>query len=202
MVRRLRIGVPLALLVGVVAAAAIASVIKPLRVLAKLPVDLGSVVVSGTKVKMQQPRIAGFTSDKRAYELTAQAAAQDLTKPDEVELQGIQARMQMHDKSIVDTTARNGLFDTKTEKLLLQNKIYVSSTSGLKARLDEAMIEVRSGRIVSEKPVEVSTPTLIINANRMEIVDSGDIMQFEKGVTVTLIGENDAARLISKAGKP
>jgi hypothetical protein len=85
---------------------------------------------------------------------------------------------------------------------MLQHNIVVSSSSGLKARLDEATIEVRNGRVVSEKPVEVSTPTLIINSNRMEIADSGNFMRFEKGVTVTLIGENDAARMVSKAGRP
>ena len=73
--------------------------IKPLRMLAKLPVDVGNLVVSGTKITMQQPRIAGFTRDQRQYEMTAQAAAQDLTNPDVVELQGIQARMEMKDKS-------------------------------------------------------------------------------------------------------
>jgi lipopolysaccharide export system protein LptC len=201
-VRRLRIAVPLAMVLGVLAAVAVASLVKPLRVFAKLPVDIGNIVVSGTKVKMQQPRIAGFTNDKRAYELTAQAAAQDLTKPNEVELQGIQARMEMQDKSVVDTTAKAGVFDTKTEKLMLQHNILVSSSSGLKARLDEATIEVRNGRVVSEKPVEVSTPTLIINSNRMEIADSGNFMRFEKGVTVTLVGENDATRMVSKAGRP
>ena len=42
------------------------SLVKPLRALAKLPIDIGNLVVSGTKITMQQPRIAGFTSDQRA----------------------------------------------------------------------------------------------------------------------------------------
>jgi len=40
--------------------------------------DIGSVVVSGSKIMMQQPRLAGFTKDNRRYDLTAQAAGQDL----------------------------------------------------------------------------------------------------------------------------
>jgi lipopolysaccharide export system protein LptC len=203
LVRQLRIAIPLGLLLAVVAAVAVANLVKPLRVLANLPVDMGSVVISGSKVKMQQPRIAGFTRDNRAYELVAQAAAQDLTKPDEVELQGIQARMEMQDKSVVNTTARSGLFDTKTEKLRLRHNILVLSSSGLKARLDEAEIEVRIGRMVSEKPVEVATPTLVINSNRMEITDSGDVMVFDRGVTVTLLPRDEIAlRTVSQAGKP
>ena len=60
---------------------------NPLRVLGKLPIDVGNLVVSGTKITMEQPRLSGFTNDARAYEMTADAAAQDLTKPDIVELQ-------------------------------------------------------------------------------------------------------------------
>ena len=48
----------------------------------ELPVDLGKLVVSGTKITMEQPRLSGFTNDARAYEFTADAAAQDITKPD------------------------------------------------------------------------------------------------------------------------
>ena len=60
---------------------------NPLRMLGKLPVDIGNLVISGTKITMEQPHLSGFTRDARAYELTADAAAQDLTKPDIVELQ-------------------------------------------------------------------------------------------------------------------
>ena len=66
---------------------------NPLRMLAKLPIDVGDLVVSGTKITMEQPRLSGFTSDARAYELTAEAAAQDLTKPDMVELRNIHAKV-------------------------------------------------------------------------------------------------------------
>ena len=42
---------------------------------------------SGTKITMEKPHLSGFTRDARAYELSADAAKQDLTKPDLVELQ-------------------------------------------------------------------------------------------------------------------
>jgi hypothetical protein len=36
----------------------------------------------------------------------------------------------------------------------------------------------------------VKTATWTINANRMEVRDSGDLMRFERGVFVTLILDN------------
>jgi lipopolysaccharide export system protein LptC len=201
LVRVLRIGIPL-VIAGAVVTAAIASWIKPLAVLAKLPVNIGNLVISGTKITMQQPRMAGFTRDQRQYDMTAQAAAQDLANPDVVELQGIQAKMEMQDKAIFTTTANIGVFQTKTEMLTLRQNVLVTSSNGLKARLAEALVEIRTGKIVSEKPVEVTSPTLTINANRMEITESGDFIRFERGVEVTLNGEDEGIHLVSKAGRP
>ena len=62
--------------------------------------------------------MSGFTRDSRPYELTASAAAQDMTKPD-LELQGIHGTGEMQDGSTLDLTARGGIYDTKTEVMSL-----------------------------------------------------------------------------------
>jgi lipopolysaccharide export system protein LptC len=188
-VRMLRIAVPAAAVLALVGGIGFPALLGPMRMLSKMPVDIGSVVVSGTKIMMQQPRIAGFTRDNRRYDLTAQAAGQDVTKPDLVELQGIHATMEMQDEAVFDTTARTGLYNSKTELLTLNNDIVVTSTNGYEAVLSEAVLDIRAGKIVSEKPVFVKTSTLNINANRMEVTDGGDVMRFERGVTVLLLPE-------------
>ena len=59
------------------------SIFNPFRMLMpKLPVDIGNLVVSGTKITMETPHVAGFSADRRPYELWAKAAIQDLTDPD------------------------------------------------------------------------------------------------------------------------
>ena len=47
----------------------------------RLPGELGKLVIHGTRITMQQPRLAGYTNDSRAYEFSADAAGQDITKP-------------------------------------------------------------------------------------------------------------------------
>jgi lipopolysaccharide export system protein LptC len=191
-IRVLRVAVPVGVGVALLGALAFTALLGPLRALTKLPVDLGSLVVSGSKIMMQQPRLAGFTRDNRRYNLTAQAAGQDITKPDLVELHGIHATMEMQDKSTFETTAKTGLYNTKTELLTLNQDIVVTTSSGYQAWLSEALVDVRVGKIVSEKPVEVRTEAWTINANRMEVVESGDLMRFERGVTVTLAPDSAA----------
>ena len=68
---------------------------------------------------MDQPRLSGFTADQRAYELTADTAAQDMTKPDIVELRNIRAKVQMQDKSSMEMTAVRGIYDAKGRMVVL-----------------------------------------------------------------------------------
>ena len=186
-VRILRVAVPVSVAVAVAGGVVFTAVVKPLSMLSGVPVDIGSLVVSGTKILMQQPRLAGFTRDNRRYDMVAQAAAQDLTKPDVVELHGIQATMEMKDKVVFETTAKTGFYNSKTEQLTLSQDIVVTSSSGYQAFLSEAVVDVRASKVVSDKPVQVKTATWTINANRMEVNDAGDLMRFDRGVYVSLL---------------
>ncbi len=185
-VRILRVAVPAAVLFGFVVMGLI-TYFNPLRMLAKLPIDISNLIVSGTKVTMEQPRLSGFTHDARAYELSADAAAQDLTKPDLVELQHLRAKVQMQDNSSMQMTAALGIYNSKVETLKLERDILLTSTTGYQGRLSEAMIDIRKGHVVSEHPVEVTMLQGTLNANRLEIVDSGDLVTFSGGVTMMLM---------------
>src|SRR5688500_10542294 len=108
-VRLLRIGLPVVTVLGCVVLALV-SWFNPLRMLTKLPISIGDVVVSGTKIKMENPKLSGFTRDSRRYDVAAGAAAQDLTRPGLIELQEISATLEMQEKTTLRLVAQNGLF--------------------------------------------------------------------------------------------
>lgn len=199
MVRIMRIAIPLAVLLGLTAISLV-TYFNPLRVLSKLPINIGDLVVSGTKVTMEKPHLSGFTKDARAYEFTADAAKQDLTKPDIVELHNIHAKMAMQDKTIMEMTADLGVYDTKGETLRLETNILLSSSSGYKGRLSEAMVDIRKGNVTSDHPVELEMLQGTLNANKLEIVDSGDLVRFHDGVHMTMMLNNTAVP--KPTGKP
>lgn len=190
-VRILRVAIPLAVVAGLTGISLV-TYYNPLRMLNKLPVDISNLVVSGSKVTMEQPRLSGFTKDARAYEFTADAAAQDLTKPDIVELRNIHAKVEMQDKTTMQMTAVTGIYDTKAETLRLERNIVLSSSNGYKGRLSVAQVDIRKGTVVSDQPVELELLQGTLNANRLEIVDSGDLVRFHGGVSMMMM-LNDAA---------
>jgi lipopolysaccharide export system protein LptC len=197
LVRILRVAIPLVLMLGFTGVFLVIY-FNPLRMLAKLPVDVGQLVVSGTKITMEKPHLSGFTRDERAYELSADSARQDLTKPDLIELSHIHAKVQMQDKSTLEITAANGVYDSKAELLKLNQSIELSSTTGYRSQLSEATIDIHKGNVVSEQPVAVQMLQGTLNAKRLEIVDSGDLVRFDGGVDMTLLLGDAAAKAKSQ----
>jgi lipopolysaccharide export system protein LptC len=155
--------------------------VGPLR----LPGEIGGVVIQGTKVIMQKPRLTGYTSDGRAYEFNADDAAQDITKPDLVQLEQIRSKMAMADKSTVDLWADAGVYDMKGDMLTLNNNIRLVSSTGYQARLSQALVDMRKGNVVSDSPVWVKLLDGWLDAKRLEITDNGEVLRFSE-VTMTL----------------
>jgi lipopolysaccharide export system protein LptC len=189
-VRWLRIGVPAALAAAILGVVAVNYM--PTVGSFRLPGDLGKLLIKGTKITMQQPRMAGFTVDSRPYEFTAQSAEQDITKPDLMELHKLEAKIAMEDKSRVTVTSNSGSYDMKSEKLNLVDDVHLVSSTGYEMRLSEAQVDVHKGNVVSEKPVWVKLINGVINANRLDVIDGGDIIRFSGGVSMTIVPDQDA----------
>jgi lipopolysaccharide export system protein LptC len=186
-VRLLRVLVP-SLLVLSLTGIVLANYLNPARWL-RVPTEFGTLVISGSKITMEAPRLAGFTKDQREYEVTATSASQDTKNPTVVEMKEISGRIDMEDKSRVTLTAVDGVYDTKADLLTLGQEIVIISTAGYQGRLSEALIEVKKGRIVSEKPVQLKMPQGTLDANRMEETETGAVIRFEGGVVMNLTPE-------------
>jgi lipopolysaccharide export system protein LptC len=183
-VRLLRKAVPAAILASMLVIVGI-SVFNPFRMLSKLPINFGNVVVSGTKITMQSPHMAGFTPDRRPYEVTARTAVQDVTNPNFIELETLKAKMEMEDKSIVLMDARKGFFKNREQLLDLHEDILLRSPSYV-ARLIEATVDIGKGTVVSNKPVNVKMIDGVLDAQRLEITGKGELMTFHGGVVMHL----------------
>ena len=198
-VRFLRMAIPAGIL-AIVVIITVATFFNPARLIVAFPIDPGKISLSGTKIVMELPRLNGFTTDSRPYELTARAAAQDITKPDILELKDISAHVELKDGQLVTITSINGVYDTKGELLKLNDHIVLNSSSGYEGHLSEATVNVGNGYIVSESPVEVKLPNGWLNANRLEVMENGGLVLFGGGVEMTLTpdqAQSDSQKSVS-----
>jgi lipopolysaccharide export system protein LptC len=184
-VRILRFAIP-AVILSIGTVIVMATFFNPWRLIPSIPFDPGEVTYSGTTIRMKRPRLSGFTTDQRPYELIASGAVQDLTRLDVLELQEIGAKIELRDGQHVNLTAVNGVYDTKAEVLRLNDHIIINSTSGYEGRLSEATVHISNGNIVSESPVEVKLPNGMLTANRLEVKENGSFIKFSGGVEMNL----------------
>lgn len=186
-VRILRVAVPGAVLLSMASIIAI-SIFNPFRmIMPKLPVDIGNLVVSGTKITMETPHLSGFSADKRPYELWAKAAIQDLAKPDHMELDTIRAKVMMEDRSTVTLDARTGYYDSKQGLLDLRKDIFLQTTSGYEAKLSQAFIDMNKSLVTSDEPVDVKLLNGTLTSNKMQILNGGEVVRFEGNVVMNLV---------------
>lgn len=184
-VRLLRKAIP-AVVALVLLLIAGASILNPFRLLAKLPININNLTVSGTKITMASPHLTGFTPDQRPYELRAKTATQDVTDPVHVELHDLTSKVQMEDKSTVTMDAVSGLFDTKTQILDLRENIFLQTSTGYEARLTQATVDMAAGTVTSNQPVAVKLLNGTLNANGLNITESGALVVFTGGVSMLL----------------
>src|SRR6204780_4460905 len=179
MVRVLRVAVPAAVILAMMMII-VTSIYNPFRMLLpKLPLDMGALVVSGTKITMESPHMAGFTTDQRPYEVWAKTATQDVTDPDHLDLKTLRAKVLMEDQSTVTLDALNGLMDTKQQLLDLHKDIYLQTSTGYEAWLSQAFVDMGKGTVTSDEHVDVKWADGRLSADKLKITGNGDVGRFD-----------------------
>ena len=56
------------------------------------------------------------------------------------------------------------------------------------------MIDVHKGNVMSEKPVWVKLINGVLTANRLEVVDNGNVIRFSGGVAMTINPDSDTTQ--------
>jgi lipopolysaccharide export system protein LptC len=203
MVRALRVAVPVTVILAMASVIAV-SIFNPFRLLLpKLPLDMGNLVVSGTKVTMESPHMAGYTPDQRPYEVWAKTATQDLTDPDHVDLKTLRAKVLMEDRTTTITLdALNGLMNTKDQLLDLHKDIFMQTSSGYEARLSQAFVDMAKGTVTSEEHVDVKLLNGTLSSDKLRITGGGELIVFEGNVVMNLVNMNPGGAATEPASAP
>jgi lipopolysaccharide export system protein LptC len=159
----------------------------PLRYVRELPVHVGALKISGTKLTMEAPKLTGFSKDGLPYNITATSAAQDLTRTSVIELSGIVGKFTSQERGETVLEAKSGMYDAKDEKMRLFGDVHVrSEQGGYTGVLHDVVGEPKKGQMVSENPVHVTFTDGNLRADRIEIFDHGKVAIFEGNVVLNL----------------
>lgn len=184
-VRFLRRVLPV-LALAVLGIAGVVAWLDPFRIVRDFPLDVMKLSIQGNKLVMDAPKLSGFTKDGRGYNITATAAAQDLTKTNVIELEGIKANFALTNNGLTELTAVKGVYDAKGDVIQLTEGIVIRSTAGYEGKLTNALIEVKRGYVITETPVDISFNNGTIRSDRMQIFENGARALFEGGVVMMM----------------
>jgi LPS export ABC transporter protein LptC len=197
LVRLLRLALPLAA-VGVVGLYAAALLSTWNFGLGNLKV--GKVEVTAEDLTMRNPSYVGTTKDGGKYEVRAKTAILEYKPDAPIKLIDIDGDMTQANSVKTYVKARRGLYDNSRGILELFDGIEIDSSNGMRARLTEATMYSRENRVVSQKPVEVSSSTGQIRGNTMTLDTAKNQAAFMGNVAVRLLP--NAAPAEAPAGKP
>lgn len=204
MVRILRIAVPAAVGLSIGMIFYIQFFLNPFDAISKLPLEMDNMVVSGTKITMESPHLAGFSADGRPYEMWAKAAIQDVTDPDHVELKTIRAKVAQQDGSIVTMDGRTGFFDQKKQLLDLRQDIFLQTSSGYEAKLTQAFVDMNKNTVTSDEHVDVKMLDGTLTSDKLRLYNGGEVVRFEGNVVMNLdkLGDNNPAPAAPEPAPP
>lgn len=197
-VRRLRIVVPIAA-ISLFAGVVFISWWDPLKAL-NLPVAIGAVSVTGSKVTMEAPRLTGYSNDNRFYRVAATKAEHDISQSNLVALSAIDAEMELEGGGTARVVSSAGQLDTKTGLIEFNQTVSITTSNGQNGRAGHALVDTRAGTIRSNGPVEMSSPRGDLAADRMEMRDNGKVIVLEGSVRGNFMPEPPDPTLVG--GEP
>lgn len=192
LVRLLRLLIPIGASVAVVGLIVV-PFLNPFRQAGDF--SLGGISLSGGKVVMEAPKLAGYRKDNSPYEVTAESALQDVRNPTQIELVKMVARVQMKSEGWININARSGLFDQGKEKLKLVDDVKIRTESGYDVSMRTADVDFKAGTVTSREPVKVNLGTTTVDADTLDVKDNGALVTFEGRVHVVI--ENAPTRSLA-----
>ena len=148
-------------------------------------VRISGASIEDGRVVMDDPRMSGVDSNDRPYELVAQKAMQAITGG-AVDLEGIDAKVAISDKTNAFIRAASGHYDPGEQLLSLTGGLNVETDDGLAVEMRSAGIDLAAGTLTTEDPVHIQTADQEIRANGMSVSDNGDKIRFTGGVSMKL----------------
>jgi len=150
----------------------------------KSEVSVKGTNLDGTRVTMEQPRLAGYRKDGRPYEVNADTGVQDVRQPNMIELNNLDAKIGMIDQSTVRVISSAGIYDSFREFMDFRNAVRIRSLN-YDIDMKSAKMDFKSGTMITNESVKVLITEGVIQADRMDMRDNGQNLVFEGKVRST-----------------
>ncbi|MEK4035503.1 LPS export ABC transporter periplasmic protein LptC [Methylocystis sp. IM3] len=159
-----------------------------------LPVDLNlaRVALQGTRIVIESPKLVGYRKDGRPYEVRARVGVQDIAKPDQIDLDGLDVRVETTGDSAVVLTAPKAVYSTKTDHADMSGGVQITDAKSFELRTETAAMDFKASVMTSDKPVTLKIQGGEVRSAHVEFSQKERRATFTGNVRSVLYGEDGA----------
>jgi lipopolysaccharide export system protein LptC len=148
--------------------------------------SIEGIEVSGGNLRMINPKLKGADKRNGAYIVSADYADQDVKNPKIVKLNALRADLSNPSGNWSRMNATRGVFDSTAERLVMQEKITIATSSGVTGEMSHATLDMKTQTLRSHRPVYFKTTGGTVRANALTFRSADSTLTFRGKVHVHL----------------
>jgi lipopolysaccharide export system protein LptC len=149
-----------------------------------LNASIDGIEVADGNLRMVNPKLQGADKKNGKYVIGADYADQDVRDPTIIKLHALKADLAAPDGGWSRMRAVRGVFNSKTERLVMQDKITVATSSGITGELKHASLNAKTQTLRSHRPVSFVLPNGTVNAAALTFNSAQSVLTFRGKVHV------------------
>jgi lipopolysaccharide export system protein LptC len=159
-----------------------------------LTASIDGIEVADGNLRMTNPKLEGTDKKNGTYLIGADYADQDVKNPNIIKLHAIRAELSSADGGWSRMRAVRGVFNSKGERLVMQDKITVATNSGITGELKHASLDTKTQTLRSHRPVVFDLPNGSVRAGALTFRSSDSTLTFRGKVRVHVVREDKQAK--------
>jgi lipopolysaccharide export system protein LptC len=167
-----------------------------------LTASIDGIEVADGNLRMTNPKLEGADKKNGKYRIGADYADQDMKAPNKIKLHAIKAELSTADGGWSRMNAVRGIFNNKTERLLMKDKIGIATSSGITGELKHATLDMKNQTLRSHQPVSFFLTRGSVKANALTFRSAESTLTFRGKVRVHLVKETKDAKDAKPEKKP
>lgn len=149
--------------------------------------SISGIQIADGNLRMTNPTLKGSDKQNGKYVISADYADQDVKNPKIVKLHAIKAETSNPSGGWSRMNATRGVFNSTQERLVMQDKITLVTSSGVEGLLRHATLDMKTQTLRSHLPVVFDLPNGKVTANALTLRSSASELTFRGKVKVHLV---------------
>lgn len=167
-----------------------------------LTASIDGIEMADGNLRMTNPKLKGADKKNGQYVIGADYADQDIKSPNVIKLHAIKADIAAPDGGWSRMEALRGVYDSKVERLVMQDRITIATSSGVTGELIHASLDTKNQILRSHRPVSFVLTNGTVKANALTLRSAAHTLTFRGKVRVHIVKPPKDTKPAQKEGVP